>query len=234
MNALLVKKELKTYINKEKKAFLPKFFRAHPGGYGEGDKFLGVVVPDQRRIAKKYKNLALSEIETLLKSKYHEERLTGLFILTIQFEQSKDKEKEKLAKFYIKNISSVNNWDLVDSTAHKILGPYLINKDKKLLYEWVDSNSIWKRRTSIMTTFYFIKYGNFQDTLKLASKLLDDREDLIHKAVGWMLREIGKNDVKTLEKFLRNNYKKMPRVMLRYSIEKMPTQKRIAYLRSEI
>lgn len=234
MKAIDVKKELKKHVNLEKKEFFPRFFKTGPGEYGEGDVFLGVTVPHQRKIAKQFKQLPLTEVKSLLDSKYHEERLTGLFILVLQFEKAAEKDQKTIANFYKKNISAVNNWDLVDSSAHKILGPYLIERDKKLLYTWSRSKDLWKRRIAIMTTFHFISKGHFEDTFQIAEKLLNDKEDLIHKAVGWMLREVGNKDLTSEEKFLKKHYKQMPRTMLRYAIEKFPEKKRKAYLNSKI
>lgn len=234
MKASEVKKELKKYVNPEKKEFFPRFFKTGPGEYGEGDTFIGVTVPHQRKVSKMFKELPLQETEKLLSSKVHEERLTGLLILVLQFEKADEKEQKKIVNFYKKNMAAVNNWDLVDSSAHKILGPHFINKDRKQLYTWAKSKNLWKRRISIMTTLHFIYERDFSETLKLSELLLNDSEDLIHKAVGWMLREVGNRDIKTEEAFLKKHYKKMPRTMLRYAIEKFPEKKRKAYLKGEI
>jgi len=173
----------------------------------------------------------LLDIQKLLDSKIHEHRLVGLLILVDKYEKSNNKE---IVDFYLANTKNINNWDLVDLTAHKILGHYLLDKDRTLLYNLARSNDLWEKRISIISTFYFIKNNDFKDALKISEILLNDKHDLIHKAVGWMLREIGKRDQKAEEKFLKKYYKKMPRTMLRYAIEKFDEKKRKAYLRSEI
>ncbi|WP_069649785.1 DNA alkylation repair protein [Caloranaerobacter ferrireducens] len=229
-----IKNELSKYIDEEKAKYLPNFFKAFPGGYGEGDKFIGVAVPNQRKIAKKFKDLSLNEIQKLLNEDIHEYRLTALFILVHKFEKSDNTGKKEIVDFYIKNINRVNNWDLVDSTAYKILGPYLIDKDKALLYDFAKTDHLWKQRISIVTTYYFIKNGEYEDTLKISKLLLDHKHDLIHKAVGWMLREIGNRDKEVEVEFLKRYYKKMPRTMLRYAIEKFDKEERNKYLKGEI
>lgn len=231
MKAKEVSLELKKHINLQKKESFTRFFKTGPGEYAQGDQFLGIAVPKQRQVAKQFKDLPLKEVEKLLQSKYHEERLTGLFILVLKFKGASEKDQESIVKFYKKNINAVNNWDLVDSSAHKILGPYLLNRSKKDLYTWSRSKNLWKRRIAIMTTYHFIANGEFVDTLKISKQLLQDKEDLIHKAVGWMLREVGNRDLSVEERFLKTHYKKMPRTMLRYAIEKFPEKKRKAYLK---
>ncbi len=228
-----LKADLSVYIDREKAKSLPKFFQAFPGGYGEGDKFLGITVPNQRRIAKKYKDLPLEEIQKLLNEEYHEYRLTGLFILVHRFEKTKE-EKKKIVDFYIENIDRINNWDLVDSTAYKILGSYLINRDKTILYDFANSNHLWKQRIAIIATKEFINNNMFEDTLKISEILLNHEHDLIHKAVGWMLREVGKKNKEVEIKFLEKHYKKMPRTMLRYAIEKFDKIERHKFLNGEI
>ncbi|KPU27566.1 DNA alkylation repair protein [Caloranaerobacter sp. TR13] len=229
-----IKNELSKYIDEEKAKYLPNFFKAFPGGYGEGDKFIGVAVPNQRKVAKKFKDLSLNEIQKLLNEDIHEYRLTALFILVHKFQKSDNIGKKEIVDFYIKNINRVNNWDLVDSTAYKILGPYLIDKDKSLLYDFAKTDHLWKQRISIVTTYYFIKNGKYEDTLKISKLLLDHKHDLIHKAVGWMLREIGNRDKEVEVEFLKKYYKKMPRTMLRYAIEKFDKEERTKYLKGEI
>jgi 3-methyladenine DNA glycosylase AlkD len=191
-------------------------------------------VPLQRIIAKEFRDLNLNELNFLLNSKVHEERLISLFILVYKFEKGNEKEKEKIFSFYLKNRKGVNNWDLVDLSAPKIVGNYLLDKDKSLLFELALSKSLWERRISILSTHEFIRNNKFDTTLKIAKMLLHDRQDLIHKAVGWMLREIGKRDLSTEEKFLKLYYKDMPRTMLRYAIEKFPEVSRKKYLQSKI
>ena len=234
MSLAKLKKEIREKSSKEKSKIYAKFFKTGKGEYGEGDIFLGLTVPEQRILARKYTNLVLDDVKKLLESKYHEHRLMGLFILVYKYERSNEKEKAGIKDFYLENKHRGNNWDLVDSIAGKIIGKHLIDKDKKVLYELAKSESIWDRRIAIISTFEFIKNGKFEDTLKISKILLKDEHDLIHKAVGWMLREIGKRDLETLEKFLKRHYKKMPRTMLRYAIEKFPEIKRKKYLAGKI
>ena len=223
-----LEKELKIKANPEKAKILQRFFKTGPGEYGEGDVFLGIVVPEIRKLVKKYSNLKIKEIIKLLHSKIHEERLTALLIMVNKFQVEED--KEKIYNLYLKNTKYINNWDLVDLSADKIIGDYLLNKPKSILYKLAKSKSIWERRISIIATFNFIKNNKFTETLKISKILLNDEHDLIHKAVGWMLREIGKKDLKIEESFLRKYCKKMPRTMLRYAIEKFPEKKRKQYL----
>lgn len=221
-------------INPEKAIFFPKFFRTKKGEYGEEDLFIGVTVPDTREVAKKFKTLQLSEVEKLLQSKIHEERLVALFILIHQFEKGDERTKDKIYRFYLLNKAYVNNWDLVDASAYKIVGAHLIDRDKHILYKMAKSRLLWDRRIAIVSTFTFIKAGKLNDTFKIAKLLLDDNEDLIRKAVGWMLREAGKKDVEMLKQFLKIHYKNMPRTMLRYAIEKFPQNLRLKYLQGKI
>jgi len=234
--AEIIKEELQKYIKEEKAAFFPKFFQAFEGGYGEGDLFLGVVVPDQRKVAKKYyKLVSMKEIEELLNGPYHECRLTALFMMVYKFEKAKDEsEREEIVSTYLNNIDAVNNWDLVDASAPQILGAYLWDKDKSLLYEMARTPDLWKQRIAIMSTFYFIKQDKFDDTLRIAEILLNHEHDLIHKAVGWMLREIGKRNFDVEYNFLKENYKVMPRTMLRYAIEKFEPELREKFLKGLI
>lgn len=192
------------------------------------------MVPVQRSIAKKYKELSLKEIKELLDSKFHEERLIALFILVEQFKKGDEQKKEDIFTFYHLHRKRINNWDLVDLTADRISGSYLLDKDKTILYKLAESKNIWDRRVAVMSTFHFIKYDSFDDALGIAEILLHDKHDLIHKAVGWMLREIGKRDITTEEGFLEKHYKKMLRTMLRYAIEKFSEKKRLAYLKGNI
>jgi 3-methyladenine DNA glycosylase AlkD len=223
-----LKKELDDHKNLKKAKILSRFFKTGKGQYGEGDIFLGIKVPEQRRIAKKY-NLSLEEIQELLNSKIHEYRLVALFVLIDKYKKFKD--KKIIVDFYLKNTRNINNWDLVDLSASKILGEYLIDKNKEILYKLAKSNDLWEKRISIIATLAFIKTNKFEDTLKISKILLNDKHDLIHKAVGWMLREVGKKDQKVEEEFLKKCYKKMPRTMLRYSIEKFDEIKRKDYLK---
>ena len=228
-----LKKELKKYIKPEKAAFYPKFFRTGKGDYGEGDKFIGVTVPDQRRVALKFKDLPLKEIKKLLDSKIHEHRLTAFLILTKKYEKGDINTKEKVVNFYLENLKGVNNWDLVDSSAHKILGDWLRDKERKILYRFARSGNLWIQRISIISTFSFIRQNQLDDTFKISKILLNHHHDLIHKAVGWMLREAGKVDSKRLIEFLKDNYENIPRTALRYSIEKFSKNERSRMLRGK-
>lgn len=228
----LIKEELGRHSNPEKKEFFPKFFKAEPGGYGEGDLFMGVTVPHQRKIAKQYfRQISLAEAEKLLQDPVHECRLTALFILVNKYEKSKDqREKEEIIQCYLNNLPFVNNWDLVDSSAYKLLGPHLENTDRRLLYELAAAPDLWKPRIAIIATFHFIKNDDFEDTFRIAEQLLEHPHDLIHKAVGWMLREVGNRDRGRELEFLDRHYQRMPRTMLRYAIEKLEPELRQQYL----
>jgi 3-methyladenine DNA glycosylase AlkD len=234
MNLTEIKKEIKKNANPQKAELLQRFFKTGPGQYGEGDIFLGIMVPVQRSIAKKFKELSLKDIKELLHSDKHEERLISLLILIEQFKKGDEQLKEEIFTFYHLHRKRINNWDLVDLTAPIISGSYLMDKDKTILYKLAESKNIWDRRIAVLSTFHFIKNNVFDDALCIAEKLLIDKHDLIQKAVGWMLREIGKRDINTEEGFLEKHYKKMPRTMLRYAIEKFPEKKRLAYLKGAI
>ena len=228
-----LKKTVKKSSNQEAAIFLQRFFKTAKGEYAEGDIFAGIKVPVSRKIAKQFKDLSLNDLSKIIKSKIHEERLIALFILVDKMKKPDEKEKEKIYKFYLKNLKYVNNWDLVDLSAEKIIGDYLFDKKKELLFKLAKGN-LWERRISVMSTFNFIKKSDYSTTLKICKLLLNDKEDLIHKATGWMLHEIGKRDLKTEEDFLKLHYKIMPRTMLRYAIEKFPEKKRKAYLLGKI
>ncbi len=234
MISIKLKRELKILANPEKAKINQKFFKTRKGEYGEGDIFLGVTTPESRKIAKKYRDIEFKELKTLLNSKIHEERFVSLLILIDKFERGDEKKKKEVVDFYLKNLKWINNWDLVDVSAYKILGSYLYNKDRKILYNLATSKNLWEKRISIIATLYFINKNDFSDTLKISEVLLSDEHDLIHKAVGWMLREIGKIDLHAEEDFLKKYYKKMPRTMLRYAIEKFPEEKRQKYLKGKI
>jgi 3-methyladenine DNA glycosylase AlkD len=226
---------LRKRANPEKISIYKNFFKTGKGEYGEGDVFIGVTVPDNRSVAQDFINIELNELLPILKSEVHEDRMCALLVLVYKFQKSKEEmEREKIVKFYLDNKYAGNNWDLIDCVVDKILGPWLINKDKSLLYQYAKSNNLWEKRMSIIATFYFIKNNKFEDTLEISKILLKDKHDLIHKAVGWMLREIGKRDLKVEESFLKKYYKQMPRTMLRYAIERFPENKRKAYLKGEI
>ena len=231
-----VKNELLGYNDKKRGENLYKFFQAFPGGYGEGDEFIGVTVPNQRTVSKKYyKEISLNEIELLLNESVHEYRLTALFMLVLKYHKEKNEEvKEDIVDTYIKQIERVNNWDLVDSSAHLILGPHLMNRDRGLLCELSISPNLWIQRISIITTYHFIKNMQYVDTLRIAKVLLNHKHDLIHKAVGWMLREVGNRDFGVEYNFLTKHYKIMPRTMLRYAIEKFPEELRQKFLKGDI
>jgi len=225
-----VKSDLKKLSNKEKVPIYQRFFKTSPGEYGEGDIFIGVTVGDQRQVAKKNKDISFGETKKLFKSPIHEHRLTALIILTYKFQTGSESQRKEIFDFYFKNTQYINNWDLIDLSAYKIVGNYLFKKNKKILLQLAKSPSLWERRISIISTYYFIKNNEFSQTLKIAKLLLLDEHDLIHKAVGWMLREVGKKDLKIEEQFLKETYKEMPRTMLRYAIEKFPEAKRKSYL----
>jgi 3-methyladenine DNA glycosylase AlkD len=226
-----VKRALKRAADPEKAKILKQFFKTGKGEYGEGDKFLGIVVPAQRKIAKDFKDLSLPETEELLHGKHHEERLTALLILVEKFRTGNAKARKDIFDIYNRNTKFINNWDLVDLSAPNIVGEYLKEKDRLLLYKYAKSTDLWERRISILSTFTFIREGDCDDALKISERLLGDKHDLIHKAVGWMLREVGKKCGESiLEKFLAKHIKNMPRTMLRYAIEKLPESKRKEYL----
>jgi 3-methyladenine DNA glycosylase AlkD len=226
-----LRKAVKNSANKEKGIFLQRFFKTGAGEYGEGDVFAGLTVPQSRKIVKANLDLSLKEIQELVKSKIHEERLIALLILVGQYAKGGEKERDRIFKFYLKNIKHVNNWDLVDLSAPKIIGRHLMDKDKSMLFDFAESNNLWKRRIAILSTQYFIQKNFLDYTFRIADKLLNDKEDLIHKAVGWMLRETGKKSIKAEKEFLKPRYKKMPRTMLRYAIEKFPEKERKRYLK---
>ena len=234
MNLKELKKAIRANANKDHAKTMQWFFKTGKGEYGEGDKFIGIKVPVQRKIAKKFGELDLEDLQKLLNSKIHEERLISLLILVDKYDKADEKVKDKIYRFYKKNRRKINNWDLVDLSAPKILGIHLLNHDKQILYKYAHSKNLWEKRISIISTYSFIKNHDFNTTLEISDILLNDDQDLIHKAVGWMLREVGKQSLQILEKFLKPRYEKMPRTMLRYSIEKFPEKKRKKYLKGEI
>ena len=225
-----IKHDLQKLANPKKAKILSGFFKTGKGQYGEGDIFLGITVPEQRKIAKKYTSLTLREIQELLSSDIHEHRLTALFVLIDKYKKSDSIGKKEIFEFYLNNTKKINNWDLIDLSAEKILGTYLLEKDKSILHTLAKSNNLWEKRIAILSTFQFIKNNKFEDTLKIAELLLDDNHDLIHKAVGWMLREIGKRNQAAEEQFLKKHCKEMPRTTLRYAIERFDENKRKLYL----
>jgi len=234
LNVAVIKKELERLNDDRNAAFARRYFKACPGEYGDGDLFRGIRVPVLRRLAKTYQAISIAESKKLLRSSYHEDRLLALLILVRTYAKGDQAIKAAVFDLYLKNTRFINNWDLVDSSAAQIVGAFVSDKDRTALYDLAKSNDLWERRISIMATFHFIKQGEFTDTFKIAQQLLSDDHDLIHKAVGWMLREIGNRDLRAEEEFLRNHYQRMPRVMLRYAIEKFPEQKRQRYLKGRI
>lgn len=230
-NITEVKKELASLADPKQARILRRFFKTGPGEYGEGDKFLGIKVPQQRRVVKKFYNLSLSDITKLLHSKIHEHRLAALLILVQRFNKGTELERKKYYDFYLKNKEWINNWDLVDLSAPNIIGVFLLDKPRTVLIRLAKSNDLWERRIAILATFTFIRQNDFRDAIRIAKLLLKDERDLIHKAVGWMLREIGKRDEARLTKFLDQHVREMPRTMLRYAIERLKEPKRQYYLK---
>ena len=226
--------ELALHADPEKAVFLQLYFKTGRGQYGEGDIFRGIRIPELRKLGKKYQGIALEDAQRLLESPYHEDRVLALVILIFKFSKGDEVIKDAIYALYLANTKNINNWDLVDISAEHIVGGFLWDKDRTLLTGLAKSGSLWERRIAIMATFHFIRKGQFDETLRIALLLLNDREDLIHKAVGWMLREIGKRDVSREEGFLQDRYRQMPRTMLRYAIEKFPEAKRQAYLKGTI
>lgn len=226
------KKELRKKASKEKAPARQRFFKTGKGEYGEGDKFLGVTVPKQRALVKIYwQPFSLTDVKKLLASKFHEERLTALLILVQKFKKADDAGKKKIFELYLENTKFINNWDLVDLSAPKIVGPYLEGKNSSVLFEMAKSKDLWKKRIAVLATFHYIQKGDPKLALQIAEILVDDHHDLIQKAVGWMLREVGKRcNLKSEEEFLMKHYKTMPRTMLRYAIERMNPTKKKFYL----
>ncbi|CZF84022.1 DNA alkylation repair protein [Grimontia marina] len=207
-----------------------RFFKSGPGEYGEGDKFIGIRVPVVRGLATRHKTVSLKTISALLASEWHEIKLLALVILSEQFKKADPEFQKVIFDFYLSRTHLINNWDLVDSSAHHIVGGYLVDKKRDILYSLAESNSLWERRIAMMATFPFIRLNQFDDTIKLAETLLHDKEDLIHKMCGWMLRELGKRDLPLLRTFLDKHGSVMPRTMLRYAIEKMTSEERQHYM----
>jgi 3-methyladenine DNA glycosylase AlkD len=225
-----IRRALRRHRDKEKAKVLRGFFKTGPGQYAEGDIFLGVTVPVLRRLAKQFQGLGLKPAVELLRSPIHEERLLALLVLILRYRESDVDNKIRIYRICLENTKYINNWDLVDVTAKHIVGDFLKDKDKDVLYELARSNFLWDRRIAILSTFRFIENNQFKEAIKIAGLLLSDRHDLIHKAAGWMLREVGKRNLKIEERFLKKHYKTMPRTMLRYAIEKFPENKRRSYL----
>ena len=211
-----------------------RFFKTGSGEYGEGDQFLGIRVPVSRKVARRWRTLPPREVIKLLRSPWHEGRLVALFILVDHYRQGDGRRREQIFRQYLSNVRYVNNWDLVDSSAHLIVGPQLQDRDRSLLDSLAKSDLLWERRIAVLACLHFIRQDDFKDILRLAKKLLKDEEDLMHKAVGWMLREVEKRDNATCEAFLQQHYQKMPRTMLRYTIERLPEKRRQAYLKGKV
>lgn len=229
-----VRHELQSMSDPEDAAFLQRFFKTGPGEYGEGDRFLGIRVPRIRRLARHARSLPLDDILTLLHSRWHEERLLALIILVDRHRRGTPEEREAVHRAYLANTRFVNNWDLVDTSAYHLVGAHLQPDDLTLLEVLARSDVLWERRIAMMATFHWIKRGVFHPALHIAGMLAGDDHDLIHKAVGWMLREIGKRDRDVEEEFLREHCRSMPRTMLRYAIEHFPDERRQAYLRGDV
>lgn len=229
--AKFAKRRLRELSNPTTAAFLQRYFQTSPGGYGEGDIFLGIKVPPLRKLAGELSAMPLAEVDQLLCSSIHEERSLALMVLVIQYESGDAKQRQRIARHYLKRTRFINNWDLVDGSAHFILGPQFFDGDLSTLQRLIKSPRWWERRIAVIATFHFIRNGHFQTTLDFAGQLLEDEHDLMHKAVGWMLREIGKKDVAVLRTFLDEHSTRMPRTMLRYSIERLTAGERKRYMR---
>ena len=228
--------DLKGYAEPNRIEKLAKYFQVAPGGYGNGDKFMGVRVPNQRAVSKKYfKIISLEDLSKLMSSEFHEQRLTGVFMLVLKFEKEKDEVRRKeLVGFYLNHLEYMNNWDLVDSSAYKILGVYLRDKNAQILYDFAYSDDLWKQRISIVATYEFIRHKKYEHTFEIAKILIHHPQDIIHKGVGWMLKEVGKKDFGKAFEFLKSYYSEMPRTMLRFAIEKYPEDIRQNFLKGRI
>ncbi|BAP57790.1 DNA alkylation repair enzyme [Thioploca ingrica] len=226
-----LQQQLQQLADPKQQAILQRFFKTAPGEYGEGDIFLGIKVPILRKIAKQYKGLSLTDIQILLQNSIHEYRFIALVILIYQYTQADSHRRQEIIYFYLNHTRYINNWDLVDISAPQLLGDYLLTRSKEVLYQLALSEQWWERRISILATFCFIKHHDFADTLQLATILLQDQHDLIHKSVGWMLREVGKRNIAVEKTFLQRHYQQMPRTMLRYAIEKFSNETRQFYLK---
>lgn len=231
MTAAFVLSELLSMANPEKGAFLQRFFKTGPGQYAEGDVFLGLIVPLTRSIAKANKQTPLSELQILMESDYHEARLCALLIVVEQFRKATEADRKTLYDFYLANAYRINNWDLVDVTCPHVVGAYLLNNDRSRLYELAESNCLWEQRIAMVSTIAFIRNREYTDTLALAKKLMSHKHDLMHKAIGWMLREVGKKDRQTLTEFLEEYATRLPRTALRYAIEHYPEEQRQYFLK---
>ena len=230
MTAENVKQQLSVFGNPEKAEHSKYFFKTGKGQYGEGDKFIGTTVPESRSVAKANKDLSFDELKKLLTDENHECRFCALIILAEQFKKADDARRKEIFDFYLANTHGINNWDLVDVSAYNIMGEWLLDKDRSVLYQLSESENLWEQRISIVSTLAFIRKNDLKDTLKLSEKFLSHHHDLMHKACGWMLREAGKRNEKTLTDFLDKHYRKMPRTMLRYAIERLSPEQREIYM----
>jgi len=234
MTATAIRAEIRAFADADIAAHSKRFFKSGRGEYGEGDKFLGVRVPALRSIVKKCRGAPLHVILALLRSPWHEERLLAVLWMAQENHISKQHDKRRIYDAYLANRNYVNNWDIVDSSAHLIVGPQVETGSRAVLFELAASEQLWDRRVAMMSTLHFIRKGEFADALQIAGLLKDDKHDLIQKAVGWMLREVGNRDLAAEEQFLKRHYRKMPRTMLRYAIEKFPETRRQAYLNGQV
>jgi 3-methyladenine DNA glycosylase AlkD len=230
MSLALIRRRLIAVASPERATVNASFFKTGPGEYGEGDRFIGVNVPTLRKLSREFEDLPLRSVATMLSSPWHEERLLSLLILVRQYQRGERRQRDAIHRVYLKNTRYINNWDLVDLSAEHIVGPHLPAADRALLVRLAKSKGLWERRIAMLATFHYIKAGEFTDALRIATLLLDDPHDLIHKAVGWMLREIGNRDRRVEETFLRQHALRMPRTMLRYAIERFPEPLRRRYL----
>ncbi|MCK5115701.1 MAG: DNA alkylation repair protein [Candidatus Aegiribacteria sp.] len=226
--------ELRNFAEPQRARVHQRFFKTGKGEYGEGDKFLGIRVPHIRKLVRKFRGLSLADTVKLLHSRWHEERLFALLVMVDAFKKGDTHPQEEIYSLYMASTKWINNWDLVDLSAPHIPGGWLFRRDRVPLFEFAGSDDLWKKRIAIISTLHFIRMKDFKDTLHISEKLLKDDHDLIHKAVGWMLREVGKKDLEIEEQFLRKHYMNMPRTMLRYAIEKFPEEKRQKYLKGII
>ncbi len=232
MTAKEIQLELEKASTPEKRDFLPHFFKTGKGDYGEGDRFIGVIVPDIRKVAKANKTLSSKELTILLNNEYHECRACALFILIEKFKKASETDRKQIVDFYLAHSHRINNWDLVDLSSKDILGEYLLDKeDRKILYKLAKSELLWDQRIAVIATFAFIKKSDFTDIINLSEQFLSHKHDLMHKAVGWMLREAGKRDKTVLINFLNKHHKVMPRTMLRYSLEKLTAEEKAYYMK---
>jgi 3-methyladenine DNA glycosylase AlkD len=229
-----LKREARDLADPAVAAHSQTYFKTGPGQYGEGDAFLGLRVPTLRALVRKYRDIPYTDAVKLLRSEWHEERLLGVLLLVSSYERGDERQRARIHREYLKNAKRINNWDLVDSSAPQVVGAHLTSANVGLLVKLARSKNLWERRIAVIATQYFIRKGEFRPTLTIAELLIDDREDLIHKAVGWMLREVGNRDREVLDTFLSKRYARMPRTMLRYAIERHPEKLRKAYLEGTV